>query len=110
MKTILIIIGIIALVWLGLLLFFNIALYIAFSFNKETKYIAITRETCITPIDYEGWYIIPTISFYFEFKNTSYPSVTFRWIKWEFYILYHLKTEEEEELEAEVRRQLNGQK
>lgn len=103
MKTILMIIGIIALIWIGLLLFFHIALYIAFVFSKETKYIGIIRETSITRIDYEGWYIIPTISFYFEFKDKSYPYFGFRWLKWEFYMLYHFKTEEEEEIEAEVR-------
>lgn len=110
MKTILMIIGIIAVIWIGLLLFFHIALYIAFIFSEETKYTSVARDISLYGTQFNEWYIIPTISFHLEFKNNSYPSFSIIWLKWQFYMSYHLKTEKEEDIEAEVREKLNKQK
>lgn len=110
MKTILIIIGIIALIWIGLLLFFHIALYITFIFSEEIKYTSVQRDVSLFETQFNEWYIIPTISFHLEFKDKSYPSFNIIWLKWNFNMSYHLKTGEEEDIEAEVRRQLNEQK
>lgn len=110
MKTILIIIGIIAIIWIGLLLFFHITLYIVFIFSENIKYTSVTRNTSIYGTQFDEWYIIPTISFLLEFNDNSYPSFTITWLKWNFNISYHLKTEKEEDLEVEVREKLNKQK
>lgn len=110
MKTILMIIGIIAVIWIGLLLFFHIVLYIAFCFSEETKYTSVQRDISLYGTQFDEWYIIPTISFHLEFKDKSYPSFNIIWLKWNFNVSYHLKTEEEEDIEAEVRQKLNKQK
>lgn len=97
------IIGIIALIWLGLLIFFHIVLYINFVFSEETKYTSVERNIAIYKTQFNEWYIIPTISFHLEFKDKSYPCFNIIWLKWNFNISYHLKTEEEEEIESQVR-------
>lgn len=84
-------------------------IYIAFKYSNDAKYISVTRDS-IFMLTENNWYIIPSISFYFKFKNRNYPSITITWLKWEFYICYHFKTNIEEEAETKARIKLNSKK
>lgn len=84
-------------------------IYIAFKYSNDAKYISVTRDS-IFMLTENNWYIIPSISFYFKFKNKNYPSITITWLKWEFYICYHFKTNIEEEAETKARIKLNSKK
>lgn len=102
------IIGIIAVIWIGALIVAHIIQYIVFKFAYDsTNWTSITRDTSIYGTTFDEWYIIPTISFHIEFNSKTYPTFTITWLKWVFNISYHFKTEKEEEIEAEVRQQLN---
>lgn len=105
------IIGIIAIVWISVLLIAHIILYIVskFAYNS-TELNSVTRDTNIYGTPFNEWYIIPTISFHIEFNSKTYPTFTITWLKWMFDISYHFKTEREEEIEAEVRKQFNKNK
>lgn len=109
MKTILSIIGIIALIWLTALLIAHIIEYIVFKHSEDSNWCSITRDTSIYNTECNNWYIIPTFYCYFEFYNKRYPQITFIWLKWVFTISYHFKTELEEEAENEARRKLSEQ-
>ena len=106
MLYVLSIIGIIAIVWISLLIIAHIIESIVFRFTANSKYICVTRDSAIYPTDNNEWYIIPSICFRLEFNEPAYPSFEFTWLKWRFYISYHFKTEEEEEIEAEIRKKL----
>lgn len=110
MKTILSIIGIIALVWLTVLLIAHIIEHIVSKFSENSKWCSITRDTSIYGTELDEWYIIPTITIYFSFNSGQYPSFQIIWLKWIFSISYHFKTDLEEEAEAEARRKLSKQK
>lgn len=100
------IIGIIAIVWLTLIVIFNIAVYINIKLNADTNYIAITRDTYFSANEYGIWYILPTIGFKFDFDNTNYPTVEIKWLKYDFTLYYHIKSETEELAEAKARREI----
>lgn len=100
------IIGIIALIWIGTLVIAHIILHtvIKHAFN-DTEWTSIQRDTNIYNTEFYEWYILPTISFSIDFNDKTYPSFQITWLKWIFNLSYHFKTEEEEEIEAEVRKQ-----
>lgn len=102
------IIGIIAIVWLALIVIFNIAVYINFKLTQNYNYVCITRDTYFSTNEYGIWYIIPTIGFKFEFDDYNYPTIEINWLKYNFTMNYHIKSEIEEAAEAEVRRELNN--
>lgn len=96
MKTILIIIGCVACVWIGLLAFTNIIQYLIFAITKNSKWISVVRETSIYPNSDNEWFVIPTITFHFEFSNKTYPTFCIIWLKWNFTLSYHLKDDIED--------------
>lgn len=100
------IIGIIALIWLGVLLISNIIIYIVFRYSELSKWSNVTRDTSIYSTEFSEWYIIPTFSFHFEFKSKAYPTFQIIWLKWIFNMSYHIKTDIEEEAEARARQEL----
>lgn len=105
------IIGIVAIIWIAILIVANLIHYIVLKYTYNgNDWASITRDTSIYCTQSGEWYIIPTISFYLEFNNKTYPSFQIIWFKWIFNISYHFKTEKEEEIEAEVRQQFNENK
>lgn len=96
MKIVLIIIGCVACIWIGLLAFTNIIQYLIFAITKDSKWISVVRETSIYSTEYNEWYIIPTISFHFEFTNKTYPTFGITWLRWRFNLSYHLKDDIED--------------
>lgn len=98
------IIGIIAIIWICALVIAHIILHTVIKYAFDgTDWTSIERETSIYNTEFYEWYIIPTISFHINFNDTTYPSFQITWLKWIFNISYHFKTEEEEEIEVEVR-------
>lgn len=102
------IIGIIATIWLALFLIFNIAVYINFKITKDSKYVCITNDTFFVKDEYNMLYIIPTIGFRLEFNEYSYPTFEIKWLKYNFNISYHIKSEIEEEAEMIARHELKN--
>lgn len=100
------VIGVIALIWLGVLVVAHIVEYIVFKFSKNSEWCSITRDTSIYGTEFSEWYIIPTISIYVNFNNVKYPSFQITWLKWIFNCSYHIKTGLEEEAEARARQEL----
>lgn len=100
------IIGIFALVWLGILVICHIVVHIVFRFSKNSDWCCVTRNTSIYGTQFDEWYIIPTISIYFSFGNPKYPCFQITWLKWIFNISYHIKRDIEEEAEARARQEL----
>lgn len=100
------IIGIIALIWLGILLISNIIIYIVFRYSALSKWSDVTRDTSIYNTEFDQWYIIPTISFYLSFNSKTYPCFQIIWLKWIFNISYHIKTDIEVDAESRVRQEL----
>ena len=107
-NNVLIVLGYVFLGWFALMFISNIILYITFKYSNDAKYISITRDTMFMHTE-SDWYIIPSISFHFEFGDRHYPSITITWLKWEFYIGYHFKTDIEEEAEVKARIDLNSE-
>lgn len=108
-NNVLIIFGYVFLGWFVIIFISHIVIYIAFKYSNDAKYISVTRDSMFMLTE-NDWYIIPSISFHFEFKDRNYPSITITWLRWEFYIGYHFKTDIEEEAEAKARIKLNSKK
>lgn len=102
------IIASIAILWVIILFFINLFLFICFKINTDCKYICVLRETSIFNTECDEWYLIPTISIKFNFNSSriEFCRIQIIYLKWIFYIDYHIKTEEEEKIECEVRQKL----
>lgn len=100
------IIGIVALIWLGILLVAHIIESIVFKFSKDAKWSSVTRDTALYGTQFDEWYIIPTFSFRFDFNEPAYPAFQIIWLKWVFNISYHFKTDIDEEAEARAKQEL----
>ncbi len=100
------IIGMLALVWIGVLVIYHIIVYIVFEFSKNSNWCCITRDTNIYGTEFNEWYIIPTISFYFNFNSHKYPCFRITWLKWIFDMSYHIKRDIEEEAENKAIQEL----
>lgn len=91
-----------AILWLLVTLVFHIIVFIVSSYGDTNDYICIRRSTYFTSTEFQSWYIIPTISLEFG----KYPELSLFWLKYRFDMCYHIMSEQEERIEAEVRKQL----
>jgi len=105
-KTILSIIGIIAIIWFLCVHIANIILYVIYAFTTDMTYESLVRSTSTYPTESGEWYIIPTISIY---KNNGYFTFTFTWFKWIFNTEYHFRTEEEDDLYRKAFQELKSE-
>lgn len=103
-KTILSIIGIIAIIWFLCVHIANIALYIVYKVTNGLTYTALVRAIAIYNTTDGEWYIIPAVSFY---NDNGFFNLTISFIKWNFIIEYHFRTEEEETLYYQAKRELD---
>ena len=101
--TILSILGIIFLIWIGIVFIWNIIIYIIFKYIDDCRYTYLKRSTVIFNTEYDEWYIIPSFSFHID-SICKYPTIRFVWLKWQFVVYYHFETDEEEGIEVETRR------
>lgn len=97
----------IAIVWWILVLFYSIVVYIIYTWNNDSKFTCVTRDIDIYKTDTDTIYFIPTVGFRFSLPNHSYPTIELIWLCWIMCISYHIKTNHELDIEAEVRRTLN---
>ena len=93
----------IAIIWFITLMFWNLVLYVWFKVTCDCKYICVTRDCYITETEFSEWILIPTIKLHL---NGDYKSFYISWLKLTYIMEYHLKTEKQEDEEAEIRRQL----
>ena len=97
------ILGCIAVVKTFVIFVINLFLYVTF---EKTNYSSITRDTMLY-IHNDGCVVLPTIRYSTGFSDGSWPTITISWFKWSYAIMWHVKSEHEESLYAEVRRQMN---
>lgn len=102
-----IIINIIAwttIVWSICLIFWHIFLYVWYKIDDDIpKYTSIERTTYFFHTEYDTFYIFPSINFQL---NSWYKEIEIAWLKWSFYMSYHLVTEEEENIKAKVKSEM----
>lgn len=98
--------GWIFIAWFVILFLYHLVIYVLFNFSEDSNYVSITRESWIGSTEMYNWYIFPAISI--RFGKWSY--VELYWLKWSYCLTYRIKTEDEEELEAEVRREIAKRK
>lgn len=95
------IIGCIAIIWVSLMLLFNIVIYIIQKLTRDCEYISIVRNTYFSDNEFGTWYLIPTIGFNLENKREPYFEVI--WLKWTFSVYYRIKTEKDEIIEFKAK-------
>lgn len=79
-------------------------------FDKDQTYVGVTRNVCFYKNAMNECYVIPTFYVYKEFDNKKYPTLCILWLDWIYSIQYHIKTSEEEDIEAEVREEMYKRK
>lgn len=100
------IIGVIAIIWFVSILTMNIVVYILFRYSDDDNYISVQRDTSLYANVEDKFVAFPSVSMWHEFGNKRYTTIEISWLKYVFIIAYHFKTEEDEEIEAEVRRKI----
>ena len=98
--------GWIFIVWFVILFLYHSVIYVLYYFTEGFNYVSVTRESWIGNTEIGNWYIFPAISIRFG----KYSYVELYWLKWSYSLTYYVKTEDEEELEAEVRREIAKRK
>lgn len=98
------ILGIIFLIWITIVFFLNIVLNIVYKITDDCKYTYLKRSSVIYDNEYDEWYLIPSFCFHID-SITKYPTMRLLWLKWQFVIMYHFQTEDEEMIEVKTRRQ-----
>lgn len=93
----------IAIIWFVSLMFWHIAIYCWNRLDCGCKYVTIKRTTYFMHNCDTNFILLPSIDISILSK---YKSIEFSWFVWSFSICYHIMTEKEEDLEAQIRYKL----
>lgn len=101
MKTVLSIIGIIAIIYCSIFILAHICLWIYYKLAKDkAEYISIKRDSYVGSQPENHFYVIPSIVLD---KHDEYFEVYINWLLLEISFSYYLLTSEEEELYADFK-------
>ena len=92
-----------AILWFVSVLFWHIAIYCWNRLDYNCKYITIKRATYFMHNSDSGFILLPSIDLNIL---GDYKSIEFSWFMWSFSINYHIMTDKEEDLEAQIRYKL----
>lgn len=101
MKTVLSIIGIIAIIYCIIFVLAHICFYVYHKLtNYDCKYVTIQRDSYVGFQPENHFYVIPSLVLY---KHDEYFEVYINWLSLEISFVYYLLTSEEEDLYADFK-------